>query len=213
MDIVILLFERLTALDAIGPFEVLSQLPGATVRFAGKTTGPVRTDNGMLGLQVDVPLTAIDRADLLLVPGGWGTRALESDEEVLDWIRRIDTTTRHTTSVCTGALVLGAAGLLNGKRATTHWALLDRLTEFGALPTSERVVRDGKVTTAAGVSAGIDMGLRLVAELATPEFAQAAQLGIEYDPQPPFNTGNAQTAPPKLVEALRARLRKAEAEA
>jgi transcriptional regulator GlxA family with amidase domain len=211
MDIVVFVFDRLTALDAVGPYESLSRLPGARVRFVGKTVGPMRTDNGMLALHADEAIADVDRADLLLVPGGWGTRTLEKDEEVLDWVRRIDATTTRTTSVCTGSLVLGAAGLLEGKRATSHWAILPRLTEYGAEPVSERIVRDGKTITAAGVSAGIDMGLSIVAELAGPELAQAVQLGIEYDPQPPFDVGSVEKAPPKLVEVLRARMRADEA--
>jgi transcriptional regulator GlxA family with amidase domain len=203
MDIVIALFDRLTALDAIGPYEVLSRIPGARVQFAGKSRGPIATDNRFLTLMVDTPLSEIERADLLLWPGGFGTRALERDEEVLDWTRRIHTTTTKTTSVCTGSLVLGAAGLLRGLEATTHWAVLPRLAEFGARPVSRRVVPQGKVVTSAGVSSGIDMALQLVAELVSEERAQAIQLALEYDPEPPFQAGSPQKAPAAVREKVR----------
>ena len=205
MDIVILLFDRITALDAIGPYEVLSAIPGARVRFVTVDGEPVRTDNGPLQLVPDASIDQVERADLLLVPGGWGTRALAEDERVLDWVRAIDATTRFTTSVCTGSFVLGAAGLLQDKRATTHWAFLDHLADYGAIPTSERVVDEGRIVTAAGVSSGIDMALSLAATIAGPAVAQAIQLGIEYDPQPPFDAGSVDKAPPQVVELLRAR--------
>ncbi|MFK7987707.1 MAG: DJ-1/PfpI family protein [Sandaracinaceae bacterium] len=206
MNVVILFFERITALDAIGPYEVLSRLPGARVTFAGLEVGPVRTDNRMLGLHVDQPIDAIASADILLVPGGHGTRALCEDERVLAWIKKIHATTTWTTSVCTGSLVLGAAGLLKGKRATTHWALLDGLAKYDAQPVSERVVQDGKVVTAAGVSAGIDMALTLMASIAGEDFARAIQLGIEYDPAPPFEGGSVDNTPPGIVELVRAQI-------
>ncbi|MBX3276165.1 MAG: DJ-1/PfpI family protein [Sandaracinaceae bacterium] len=206
MDIVFFLFDRITALDAVGPYEVLSRLPGARVRFAGEAVGPVTTDNGFLRLMADVSIDEIDRADLLVVPGGYGTRRLERAPRVLEWVRAIDATSRYTTAVCTGSFVLGAAGLLEGRRATTHWAWLEQLAKYGAVPVRERVVDEGRIVTAAGVSSGIDMALRLAATLAGPELAQAIQLGIEYDPAPPFDAGSVDKAPPMIVEQLRALL-------
>ena len=198
MDIAIYIFEKLTALDAIGPYEVLQRLPGAKVKFVGPERGPVRTEQGMLGVIVDYARDEVTSADILVVPGGIGTRPLVEDEPTLDWIRAIDAGSTWTTSVCTGSLLLGAAGLLEGKQATTHWAALDMLAQFGATPTSERVVEQGKIITAAGVSSGIDMALRLAAHVAGDEVAQAIQLGIEYDPQPPFDTGSLAKAPEKI---------------
>jgi transcriptional regulator GlxA family with amidase domain len=202
--IAILIFDRLTALDAVGPYEVLSRLPGAELRFVAKKQGEQRTDTGVLGLQADVALGELPDPDVILIPGGPGSRPLMSDPEVLDWARAAHESSTWTTSVCTGALVLGAAGLLDGKRATTHWASLDRLRELGAEPVSERVVEDGKVITAAGVSAGIDMALGLAARLAGEEVAHAIQLGIEYDPQPPFDSGSPAKAHPDVVGLVRA---------
>ena len=190
MDIAILLFERLTALDAIGPYEVLQRLPGAEVKFVGAERGPVRTEQGMLGLVADYTREEVTSADILVVPGGIGTRPLVDDEPTLEWIRAIDAGSEWTTSVCTGSLLLGAAGLLQGKEATTHWRVLDLLSHFGATPVSRRVVEQGKIITAAGVSSGIDMALTLAARVAGDEIAQAIQLGIEYDPQPPFDSGS-----------------------
>lgn len=206
MQIVALIFERITALDVVGPYEVLSRLPGATVTFVGPHAGPVATDNGFLRLVADASIDEVTRADLLLVPGGHGTRALVEDARVVEWVRAIDRTTTYTTSVCTGALVLGAAGILRGKRATTHWAMVERLADYGAIPTDARVVDEGRVITAAGVSSGIDMALALAATIAGPELAQAIQLGIEYDPQPPFDAGSVHKAPPAILAAVRARL-------
>jgi len=202
MQVAILIFERLTALDAIGPYEVLRSVPGWEVRFVGPRKGPLRTDSGALGLSADFGLDEIDTADVVLVPGGEGNRPLLEDEAVLSWLRRIDATTRWTTSVCTGSLVLGAAGLLDGKRATSHWAFLEQLRQFGADPVGGRFVEDGKVITAAGVSAGIDMALHLVGQEVGPEVAQAIQLGIEYDPQPPFDAGSPAKAPEPIVELV-----------
>jgi putative intracellular protease/amidase len=194
MDIAIPLFEGITALDAIGPYEVLSRLPGARVRFVAVTAGPYRTDNRQLTLVADEPLTAVPHPEVLMVPGGFGTRALEAPNPLLDWIRRAHESSQWTTSVCTGSMLLAAAGILKGLDATTHWMSLDRLAAYGARPTSKRVVEQGKVITAAGVSSGHDV-------------AQAIQLGIEYDPQPPFRAGSPETAPAHVVEGLRARMR------
>jgi putative intracellular protease/amidase len=202
MQIAILIFDRLTALDAVGPYEVLRAVPGWEVRFAAPQAGPVQADSGALGLIADLSLDEVQEPDVLLVPGGEGNRPLLDDQRVLGRIREIDRQTRWTTSVCTGSLVLGAAGLLKGKRATSHWLYLERLREYGAEPVSERVVVDGKLITAAGVSSGIDMALQLVARERGPEAAQAVQLGIEYDPAPPFDSGSPSKAPREVVEAV-----------
>jgi transcriptional regulator GlxA family with amidase domain len=204
MQVSILVFDGLTALDAIGPYEVLRSVPGWEVSFVGKERGEVRTDVGSLGLSVDHILGDRPAADIVLVPGGAGNRALLGDDEVLEWLRGVDRDSRWTTSVCTGSLVLGAAGLLEGRRATGHWLYLEPLREYGADPVGGRWVEDGKVLTAAGVSAGIDMALHLVGREVGPEVAQAIQLAIEYDPQPPFDAGAPHKAPAQVVEAVRA---------
>ncbi len=204
MRVAILIFEKLTALDAVGPYEVFRSVPGWEVQFVGLEKGTVRTDSGALGLSVDHSLEETTEADVVLVPGGEGNRPLLHDEAVLSWLRRIDEQTKWTTSVCTGSLVLGAAGLLEGKRATSHWLFLEQLREFGADPVGGRYVEDGKTVTAAGVSAGIDMALHLVGRETTPEVAQAIQLGIEYDPQPPFDSGSPAKAAAPIVELVSA---------
>ncbi|MDH6706998.1 putative intracellular protease/amidase [Kitasatospora sp. MAA19] len=206
MRIAVLLYDDFTALDAVGPCEVLSRIPGAEVVFTAAKPGPVRTDMKTLALTADAALDEVDSADVLLVPGGPGTEAQLTDPAVLEWVRAVDATTTWTTSVCTGSLVLGAAGLLTGRRATSHWICLDELTRFGAEPTgTERVVVDGKYATAAGVSAGIDLALTLTGLLAGDATAEAIQLIIEYDPQPPYSAGSIATAPPELVAELRAK--------
>jgi len=202
MDIVFLLFQRLTALDAIGPYEVLSRIPDAEVRLVAPEPGLQRDESGTLGIQADQSIDEVGRADVLVVPGGFGTRALMRDERVLDWVRQIDAGSRYTTSVCTGALVLGAAGLLDGLPATTHWLSRDLLAELGARPVPERVVEQGKIITAAGVSSGIDMALVLADRLAGAEMAKAIQLSIEYDPQPPFDSGSPEKADAETVELV-----------
>lgn len=199
MDIVFLVFDRLTVLDAVGPYEVLSRLPGASVTFCGPAAGPVRNDSGSLGLVADAAMADVCTADILVVPGGPGTREMMQDQEVQEWVRTIDRTTRWTTSVCTGSLILGGAGLLQGVRATGHWMALDDLAALGAEVVRERVVRDGKVVTAAGVSAGIDMALRLAGWESGDEVAQAIQLLIEYDPQPPYDSGSPAKAPAAVL--------------
>ena len=201
MQIAILLYDGMTALDAIGPYEVIGRLPGAELAFVAADPGTKRTDQ-KLGLVADRALAEVPSPDIVLVPGG-DERGPISDERVLDWLRSAHETSTWTTSVCTGSIVLAAAGILKGLKATTHWAALDRLAELGAVPVSERVVVQGKVITAAGVSSGIDMGLTLVARIAGDDFAQAIQLGIEYDPQPPFDAGSPDKAPPNVVELLR----------
>ena len=206
MDIALLLFDRITALDVVGPYEVLARLPDAHVRFVAAEAGPCRTDNRSLALVADYALTEIGSADILVVPGGFGTRSLIEDPLLLDWVRAIHATTQWTTSVCTGSIVLAAAGLLAGLEATTHWAQMDTLASFGALPTGRRVVEQGKIVTSAGVSSGIDMALTLAARIGGDTLAQAIQLGIEYDPQPPFDSGSPDKAPPEVVALTRAAL-------
>ncbi|TMM09859.1 MAG: DJ-1/PfpI family protein [Actinobacteria bacterium] len=204
MEIVIPIFDGITALDAVGPYEVLSRLPGAELKFAALEPGPKRTENDVLALFADHALAELPHPEVVVVPGGFGTRALMHDEAMLDWVRGAHERSEWTTSVCTGALILGAAGILRGLKATTHWLSLDMLRDLGAEPTLERVVEEGKVITAAGVSSGIDMALRLAASIAGDEVAQGIQLAIEYDPQPPFDAGSPEKAPEAIVERLRA---------
>ena len=213
MEIAIPLYDRFTALDAIGPYQVLSILPAATVRFLAAEAGPVRTDNGMLTVVAEGRYEDAADPDVIVVPGGPGTRQMLSDERLLDWLRSAHEGSRYTTSVCTGSLILAAAGLLDGVDATTHWLSRDQLAELGARPLTDRVVERGKVITAAGVSAGIDMALRLAELLEGAEAAQAAQLVIEYDPQPPFDAGSPETAPAEVVEWVRTGRRPKEAPA
>jgi len=191
-QVAIPLFPRFTALDGIGPYEVLQRIPSIDVTFVGHERGEVRSDNGMLGIVVDATFEELPAPDVVVFPGGIGTRVLEHDERVLEWVRGAHPTTTFTTSVCTGSLVLAAAGLLTGLTATTHWACYAELEGLGAVPTAQRVVEhlDERIITAAGVSSGIDMALRLVELLVDRVAAQAAQLMIEYDPQPPFDAGS-----------------------
>jgi putative intracellular protease/amidase len=203
MQIAIPLYDRFTALDAVGPYEVLSRLPDSRVTFVGTEAGPYKTDNGMLTILAEASLDDLPRPEILCVPGGWGTRDAMSDERLVGWIRAAHETSEWTTSVCTGSLLLGAAGVLEGLDATTHWLELETLAELGACPTEQRVVEQGKVITSAGVSSGIDMALVLMAKIAGDEFAQAIQLVIEYDPQPPFDAGSTSKAPPEIVERIR----------
>jgi transcriptional regulator GlxA family with amidase domain len=205
MDIVCVIFDEITALDVIGPYEVLWRLPGARVRFAAPRVGLVRAENASLGLQAEIALAEVERCDLLLIPGGFGARRLALDAAVVAELARIDRSTRVTASVCTGALLLAATGALRGRKATTHWAFYEELRAHGAEPVAERYVRDGKYATSAGVSAGIDLALALCIELAGERVAEAIQLSIEYDPAPPLDAGNAARAPAKLREALHTR--------
>lgn len=198
-----MLFDRLTALDAVGPYEVLSRLPGANVTFVATEPGLKRTDTGALGLMADAPLSDLPHPEILLVPGGPGQVDAEKDEAVLEWLRTAHATTTWTTSVCTGSLVLGAAGLLDGKRATTYWLGLEELCKHGATPVNERVVIDGKIVTAAGVSSGIDMALTLAQQIGGDDLSRTLQLGIEYDPQPPFDSGSEAKAPAHISKFFR----------
>ena len=206
MQIAIPIFDQLTALDCVGPYEVLQRLPGATVAFVGKEKGNVRTDNGFLGLAVDYTFDEITSPNVILVPGGVGTRAFldGNDHEIITWLKNAHSTSQYTTSVCTGSLVLAAAGLLTDLTATTHWSAYDTLKELGSLPVTDRVVEhlDQRIITAAGVSAGIDMALRLSQLLVDTEAAKAMQLMIEYDPQPPFNAGTVSAAGEQVMERL-----------
>jgi putative intracellular protease/amidase len=201
--IVIPLFERFTALDAVGPYEVLSRLPGAEVAFVATETGPVRADTGMLALTADGRLDDVNSCDVLVVPGGPGTRSLMHEPGLTGWIRRVHETTLWTTSVCTGSLLLGGAGVLEGLDATTHWSATDLLESFGARYTEQRVVQQGKIVTSAGVSSGIDMALTLAVMIAGEGVAKAIQLAIEYDPQPPFDCGSVAKAGPQVVNVVR----------
>ncbi|GAT82955.1 glutamine amidotransferase [Streptomyces sp. F-3] len=209
MQIAVVLFDRFTALDAVGPYETLGRLPGAETVFVAERTGPVRTDTGRLALMADAAFAEVPSPDVVVVPGGPGQTEQMENRALLDWLRTADATSTWTTSVCTGSLLLAAAGLLNGRRATSHWLELDWLGRFGAEPTGERVVVDGKYVTAAGVSSGIDMGLTLLGRIAGDAYAQTVQLMIEYDPQPPYDAGSPDKAPAHLVAKARAENRPA----
>ncbi|WP_327043512.1 DJ-1/PfpI family protein [Microbispora sp. NBC_01189] len=202
MRIVMPLFDRFTPLDAVGPYEVLRFLPDAEIVFAAATPGPVRDVPAWLALTADAAFAEVSSCDVLVVPGGPGARGLLDDDELLGWIRRMHETSTWTTSVCTGSLLLGAAGLLAGLSATTHWGAADVLESFGAVYTAERVVFQGKIVTAAGVSSGIDMALALVARIADQTTAEAIQLAIEYDPRPPYDAGSPAKAPQAAKDLL-----------
>ncbi|MEU6018516.1 DJ-1/PfpI family protein [Streptomyces sp. NPDC047515] len=207
MQIAIVLFDRFTSLDAVGPYEMLARTPGAETVFVAERTGPVRNDNGSLALVADRTIADVPAPDVVIVPGGPGQTNQMENETLLDWLRTADATSTWTTSVCTGSLLLAAAGLLAGRRATSHWLALDSLKDFGAEPTGERVVVDGKYVTAAGISSGIDMGLTLLGRIAGDEHAMSVQLLSEYDPQPPYDAGSPAKAPAALVEKFRAESR------
>lgn len=204
MQIAIALFDRFTSLDAVGPYETLSRMPGAETVFVAERPGPVRNDSGSLALVADRAFTDVPAPHILVVPGGPGQSDNMANETLLAWLRSADATSTWTTSVCTGSLLLAAAGLLTGRRATSHWLALAELERFGVEPTGERVVFDGKYVTAAGVSSGIDMGLALIGRIAGEEQAQTVQLLTEYDPQPPYDAGSPHKAPAHLVEKFRA---------
>lgn len=204
LQIAVLLYDAVTALDAVGPYEVLSRIPGAGVVFVGETVGPVRTDVGSLGLDADASLAEVPHPDIIVIPGGPGQNAHMTNGPVHRWLRQADATSTWTVSVCTGSLILAAAGLLTGRAATTHWLAMDTLASHGARPTRRRVVFDGKYATAAGVSAGIDLALALAGRLGGDTVAQSIQLGIEYDPQPPYHSGSPATAPHDVLENVSA---------
>lgn len=204
MQIAIALFDHLTALDAMGPYSVLSLMPDTEVVLCAERAGRVTDDHGLLRIDVDASFDEVPAPDVLVVPGGFITREMSvPGDAVVEWVRRARPGARFTTSVCTGALLLGAARVLEGRRATTHWRARGELRGFGAHPTAERVVRDGDVITAAGVSSGIDMALELAGILQGDTVAQAIQLGIEYDPRPPHDTGSPDQAPAEVVELVR----------
>ncbi len=204
MEIAIFLYENFTALDCIGPYEVLSRIPEASLRFVSADGGTVTSDTGALRIETATTIDEVEAPDIVLVPGGPGDETCAADARVTGWLERVHSSTKWTTSVCTGSLILAAAGILKGIDATTHWARLDRLAELGAVPVERRVVRSGKIVTAAGVSAGIDMALTLLGEELGDDFAQAIQLAIEYDPQPPFDAGAPGKAPAHVVELVKA---------
>ncbi|WP_377270607.1 DJ-1/PfpI family protein [Peterkaempfera sp. SMS 1(5)a] len=205
MQIAVLLFDRMTALDAVGPYEVLSRLPGAETVLVAERTGPVRNEVGSLALLAEAALGDVTAPDVVVVPGGPGQAALMDPGPLHDWLRAVDARTSWTASVCTGSLLLAAAGLLTGRRATTHWLAADQLAPLEVVPVDQRVVFDGKYVTAAGVSAGIDMAFALAGRIAGETTAQAIQLGHEYAPRPPYTAGSPDTAPAAVVAALRSR--------
>jgi transcriptional regulator GlxA family with amidase domain len=213
MQVAYVLYERFTALDITGPYEVLNSVPGVESVFVAERTGPVRNESGTLALVADRTLEEVPAPDIFVVPGGIGTRALLEHEPLLAWLRNAHETSTWTTSVCTGSLLLAAAGLLDGAPATTHWLARDTLASLGARPVPERVVEYGRIITAAGVSAGIDMALRLVQLIYGDELAQEVQLAIEYDPAPPFDAGSPSTASAATVAAVTAAFSTAEAAA
>jgi putative intracellular protease/amidase len=207
LNIAIPIFDGFTALDAVGPYEVLSRLPGATVRFLAAAPGPVRDQRGACALLADMRFAGLPQPEVIVVPGGRITPELLADEQLLAWLRHAHRHSQWTASVCTGSLLLGAAGILGGRLATSHWLTLEFLTFFGAEPVRQRVVEDGKIITAAGVSAGIDMALTLAAHIGGPRRAQEIQLAVEYDPRPPFDCGSPEKARAEIVEAVRAAAR------
>ncbi|MFD4414792.1 DJ-1/PfpI family protein [Streptomyces sp. NPDC058476] len=204
MQIAIVLYDRFTALDAIGPYQMLGGIPDAEVVLVAERAGPVRDDRDSLSLIADRSFAEVPSPDILVVPGGPDPSGEMGNEVMLDWLRTADATSTWTTSVCTGSLILAASGLLKGRRATSHWLALEELKRFGVESTGERVVIDGKYVTAAGVSAGIDMGLTLVGRVAGDRAAQSVQLLTEYDPQPPYDAGSPEKAPADLVARWRA---------
>lgn len=212
MQAAFLLYDRFTALDVAGPYEVLASVPGAETVLVAERRGPVRNDRDTMALSAECSLDEVSAPDVVVVPGGLGTRLFLEHDELLGWLRGVHETTTWTTSVCTGSLLLAAAGLLEGAPATTHWVMRETLAELGAVPVPERVVRHGKIITAAGVSSGIDMALQLVQAMYGDEVAQAVQLGIEYDPMPPFDAGSPEKVPPPIAEAVEAVFKSREAE-
>jgi transcriptional regulator GlxA family with amidase domain len=202
MQIAYLLYDRFTALDITGPHDVFNSVPGNESVFVAERAGPVRNESDTLSMVAEATLDEVGKPDIVVIPGGFGNRLLLEHEPLHEWIRAVHETTTWTTSVCTGSLLLAAAGLLDGAPATTHWLARERLAELGAKPVPDRVVEHGKIVTAAGVSSGIDMALHLVRKVNGKEVAQAVQLGIEYDPQPPLDAGSPEKAPPEIVELV-----------
>ncbi len=205
MKTAFLLYEKMTALDFVGPHEILSRLPHASSLRVAVEAGSILTDSGLV-LHADLSLSDVSEADILVIPGAGNATSLKTHPNILSWVRQIHQTTTWTTSVCTGSLILGAAGIMDGIKATTHWAAFERLNSYGVKPTHARVVEDGKIMTAAGVSAGIDMALVLASKVVGPEFAQIMQLGLEYDPNPPFDTGSPDKVPKEMRDRLKARM-------
>jgi transcriptional regulator GlxA family with amidase domain len=204
MQVAYLLYDRFTALDITGPHEVLNSVPDVESIFVAETAGPIRNESDTLSLVADASLDEVPNPDVFVVPGGYGTRALLNYDPVLDWIRGAHETSEYTTSVCTGTLLLAAAGVLDDTPATTHFLARKLLGDLGAKPVADRVVEQGKILTAAGVSAGIDMALHLVQLKYGDQIAQAVQLGIEYDPQPPVDAGSPEKAPKEVVDLVTA---------
>jgi transcriptional regulator GlxA family with amidase domain len=204
MQIAYLLYDRFAALDITGPHDVFNSVPGNVSVFVAERTGPIRNESDTLSIVADATLDEVTSPDIVVVPGGFGNRMLLQHEPLHDWIRGVHDTSTWTTSVCTGSLLLAAAGLLDGAPATTHWLARDLLGELGAEPVPDRVVEHGRIVTAAGVSSGIDMALHLVRKINGEQVAQAVQLGIEYDPQPPLDAGSPEKAPPEIVELVTA---------
>jgi putative intracellular protease/amidase len=213
MQIAYLLYDRFTALDITGPHDAFNSVPGNESVFVAKEPGPISNESDTLKMVAEASLADVTEPDIVVVPGGFGNRMLMEDQELHDWIRQVHENTTWTTSVCTGSLLLAAAGLLDGKPATGHWLARDQLAELGAKPVPERVVETGKIVTAAGVSSGIDMALHLIQKINGVEVAQAVQLGIEYDPQPPLDSGSPEKAPKEIVELVTAVFQTREAEA
>jgi transcriptional regulator GlxA family with amidase domain len=200
----LVLYPQFTALDIVGPFQALVDVPGLDVFFVAEKAGPVVDHTGRLTLEAKVSFAEVDALDVLVVPGGFADRHIQPGDAVVEFVKRIHPTTQWTTSVCTGSIYLAHAGVLDGLTATSHWAAYNRLAALGAIPTETRVVEVGKIITAAGVSSGIDMGLTLVERLTNAEMAQAIQLAIEYDPQPPFDSGSPTKASPEIFAFVQA---------
>ncbi len=201
METAVLLFDDVNALDVVGSCEVLSKIPDMTMKYVAKEPGPKKTDT-QVKLTADYALPEILNPDILLIPGGRGIKSIIDDKEIINWITNCHKTTKWTASACTGALMLGVAGILKGLKATTHWVKLPCLEDFGAKPQKQRVVIDGKLITCAGVSSGIDMALTLTGLIAGETTAKAIQLAIEYDPAPPFDCGSPDKAPEEIFEMV-----------
>jgi transcriptional regulator GlxA family with amidase domain len=212
MQTAFLLYDRFTALDVVGPYEVLASVPSAETVLVAERAGPVRNDRDTLAISAECSLDEVSAPDIVVVPGGLGTRLLLEHEPLLGWLRRVHERTAWTTSVCTGSLLLAAAGLLKDAPATTHWVMRETLSSLGAVPVADRVVEHGNIITAAGVSAGIDLALQLVQRIHGDEAAKAVQLGIEYDPEPPFDAGAPEKLPRPIADAVERVFRSREAE-